>query len=203
MPAIWPTFVSNVGTYLNTPSEGKTEEETAEKIAFAYHTAVSTAQVILYPNLVLVRPSYLPLKNAILKTFDDIKRSEKKPTPAQFASWADAVVNYWNQSQFSPIPFHPQSIIESTGTAGIPIPISHMVTSGGNASKLKADLHKVFNRGPQRGKYGIPFATELSKAFISHLQSVKGEHKLTVIPGTPATPGPAIIAKPFKWNGVA
>ena len=96
-----------------------------------------------------------------------------------------------------------QSMIESTGTAGVPIPISHMVTNGGNASKLKADLHKVFDHEPQRGKYGIPFATELSKVFISHLQSVKGEHKLTVIPGTPATPGPPIIAKPFKWSGVA
>jgi len=203
MPAIWPTFVSSVGAYLNNPSEGKTEEQTAEKIASAYHTAVSTAQVVLYPNLVIVRPSYIPIKNAILKTFNDIKKSEKKATPAQFNDWAKAIVNYWEQSQFSPAPFHPQSIIESTGTAGVPIPISHTVTNGGSVGKLKKDLHKVFDHKPQKGKYGVPFATDLSKVFISHLQSVKGEHKLTVIPGTPATPGPPIVGKPFKWSGVA
>ena len=202
MPAIWPTFISSVGTYLNNPSEGKTEEQTAEKIASAYHTAVSTTQIILYPNLVMVRPPYQPLKSAILKTFNDIKNSEKKARPEQFTDWAKAVVDYWKKSQFSPAPFHPQSMIESTGTAGVPIPITNMVTNGGDVNKLKRDLHKVFDHEPQKIKYGIPFATDLSTVFISHLQGVKGEHKLTVIPGTPATPGPPIVAKPFKWSGL-
>lgn len=202
MPAIWPTFITQVGNYLNDAKEGKTHEETAEKIASSYHTAVSTAQVILYPNLVIVRPPYLPIKNAILKTFNNIRESEKKARPEQFTDWANAVVDYWKKSQFSPLPFHPQSIIESTGTAGVPIPITHMVTNGGDVNKLKKDLHKVFDHEPQKIKYGIPFATELSTAFISHLQTVKGEHKLTVIPGTPASPGPPIVAKPFKWSGV-
>lgn len=202
MPAIWPTFITQVGNYLNDAKEGKTHEQTAEKIASSYHTAVSTAQVILYPNLVIVRPPYLPIKNAILKTFNNIRESEKKARPEQFTDWANAVVDYWKKSQFSPLPFHPQSIIESTGTAGVPIPITHMVTNGGDVNKLKKDLHKVFDHEPQKIKYGIPFATELSTAFISHLQTVKGEHKLTVIPGTPASPGPPIVAKPFKWSGV-
>ena len=202
MPAIWPTFITQVGNYLNDAKEGKTHEETAEKIASSYHTAVSTAQVILYPNLVIVRPPYLPIKNAILKTFNNIRESEKKARPEQFTDWANAVVDYWKKSQFSPVPFHPQSIIESTGTAGVPIPITHMVTNGGDVNKLKKDLHKVFDHEPQKIKYGIPFATELSTAFISHLQTVKGEHKLTVIPGTPVSPGPPIVAKPFKWSGV-
>lgn len=202
MPAIWPTFITQVGNYLNDAKEGKTHEQTAEKIASSYHTAVSTAQIILYPNLVIVRPPYLPIKNAILKTFNNIRESEKKARPEQFTDWANAVVDYWKKSQFSPLPFHPQSIIESTGTAGVPIPITHMVTNGGDVNKLKKDLHKVFDHEPQKIKYGIPFATELSTAFISHLQTVKGEHKLTVIPGTPASPGPPIVAKPFKWSGV-
>ena len=202
MPANWPTFITQVGNYLNDPKEGKTHKETAEKIASSYHTAASTVQVILYPNLVMVRPPYLPIKNAILKTFDNIRESEKKARPEQFTDWAKAVVDYWKKSQFSPAPFHPQSMIESTGTTGVPIPISHIVSNGGNVDKLKKDLHKVFDNEPQKIKYGIPFATELSTAFISHLQNVKGTHYLTVIPGTPATPGPPIVNKPFKWSGV-
>ena len=43
MPALLPTFIPVVGGYLNSATEGKTEEETFEKIASEYHKAVKTA----------------------------------------------------------------------------------------------------------------------------------------------------------------
>ena len=57
MPAQWTTFIPVVGGYLNSTTEGKTEEQTADKIASEYHKAVKTAQTILHVNLPLVQPS--------------------------------------------------------------------------------------------------------------------------------------------------
>ena len=52
MAALWPQFISIVGNYLDDPSEGKTHEETAEKIASEYHKAVKAAKTSL-KNLLL------------------------------------------------------------------------------------------------------------------------------------------------------
>jgi hypothetical protein len=89
MPALWPTFIPAVGNYLNSTSSKKTHDEIAEKIASEYHKAVKTANTLVHPgNMPLVlgympSPSapkpYTPIKNAIKKTLDDIKKSEGRP----------------------------------------------------------------------------------------------------------------------------
>ena len=38
MAALWPTYIKNVGIFLDSPKEGKTEKQTAEKLAKEYKT---------------------------------------------------------------------------------------------------------------------------------------------------------------------
>ena len=201
MPALWPVFIPAVGGYLNSATEGKTEEETAEKIASEYHKAVKTAQTILHVNLPLVQPSYQPIKQGILKTLNDIKKSESKPKLNHFTDWANATSKYWLATTMSPVPFHPLNMAASTGTAGIPVPISHIINNGGAIGPLKAGLLAAFTNPPAPTPFGIPVATKLVAAFTAHLATVGGLQTEAVISGTPATPVPlGPIGQP--WVGM-
>ena len=75
MPALWPTFIPAVGGYLNSATEGKTEEQTAEKIASEYHKAVKTAQTVLNENQPLFQSQNDGFKAGIFNTLNDIKKS--------------------------------------------------------------------------------------------------------------------------------
>ena len=79
MPALWSTFIPVVGGYLNATTEGKTHEETAEKIASEYHKAVKLAMTSLHANLPLVQAPYAPIKMDILITLNNIREFECKP----------------------------------------------------------------------------------------------------------------------------
>ena len=187
MPALWSTFIPVVGGYLNKAVE-KTEEETAEKIASEYHKAVATAMTSLHANMVMVQAPYAPIKVAILKTLNDIKNSEGKPKMNHFVNWANVTSAYWLSAVMNPLPFHPANMAASTGTAGIPIPITHIINNGGVIPALQADLLMAFSDGPQKIPYGIPFATKLVLAFTNHLSTVGGLQTELVTPGTPITP---------------
>ena len=202
MPALWPTFIPAVGNYLNSAKEGKTHEETAEKIASEYHKAVKTANTLIHPgNLPLVQAPYLPIKNAIKKTLDDIKKSEGKPKLSHFSDWANATSNYWLATTMSPTPFHPVNIGLSTGTAGVPAPISHIINNGGVVPGLKAGLLTAFTHPQSKIPFGIPLATKLVTAFTTHLATVGGLHTELVTPGSPATPRPP-FPSPQPWVGL-
>tara|TARA_B100000768_G_C11178120_1_gene331742 strand:- start:307 stop:912 length:606 start_codon:yes stop_codon:yes gene_type:complete len=200
MPALWPTFIPVVGSYLNNVSE-KTHDETAEKIASEYHKAVKTAMTTLHANLVLVQAPYTPIKSAILKTLDEIKTSEGKPKLIHFSDWAKATSTYWLSATMSPTPFHPLNMAASTGTAGIPAPITHIINIGGIIPALQNDLLSAFSDGPQKIPYGIPFATKLVTAFTNHLSTVGGLQTEFVTAGSPATPVP-IGPIPQPWVGL-
>lgn len=201
MPALWPTFIPVVGGYLNSATEGKTHEQTAEKIASEYHKAVKTANTILHVNLPLVQAPYQPIKMAIMKTLNDIRESEGRPKINHFSDWANATSQYWLATTMSPTPFHPVNIGISTGTAGIPAPISHIINNGGNIPGLKAGLLNAFTHQASSVPYGIPFATKLANAFTTHLTTVGGLHTELVTPGTPGTPGPP-FPSPQPWVGM-
>lgn len=211
MPALWPTFIPAVGNYLNSTSSKKTHDEIAEKIASEYHKAVKTANTLVHPgNMPLVlgympSPSapkpYTPIKNAIKKTLDDIKKSEGRPKLNHFSDWAQTTSTYWLQTKMSPTPFHPINIGLSTGTVGIPAPITHIINNGGVVPGLKAGLLKAFTHAPQKIPYGIPFATKLVNAFTIHLTTIGGLHTELVTPGTPITPLPP-FPSPQPWVGM-
>ena len=201
MPALWPTFIPAVGGYLNSATEGKTHDETAEKIASEYHKAVKTSMTALHANLVLVQSSYAPIKSAIMKSLDDIKDSEGKPKPSHFADWANATSNYWLAATMSPTPFHPLNMAASTGTAGIPVPITHIINNGGVVPGLKADLCTAFTHEAMAIPFGIPLATKLVAAFTKHLMTVGGLQTEFVTAGSPVTPVPiGPIGQP--WVGL-
>ena len=201
MPAQWSTFIPIVGGYLNSATEGKTEEETAEKIASEYHKAVKTAATSLHANMVMVQAPYAPIKAAILKTLNDIKNSEGKPKMNHFTDWANVTSAYWLSAVMNPLPFHPANMAASTGTMNIPAPITHIINKGGNIPVLKAGLLTAFSDGPQKIPYGIPFATKLVAAFTTHLQSVEGIQTEFVTSGVPMYPVP-IGPIPAPWIGL-
>ena len=201
MPALWPTFIPVVGGYLNSATEGKTEEETAEKIASEYHKAVKTAQTVLHANLPLVQASYEPIKNGIMKSLNDIKESGGKPKLNHFTDWANATSQYWLATTMSPTPFHPLNMAASTGTAGIPAPITHIINNGGAVAPLKAGLLAAFTHVASPVPFGIPFATKLVTAFTAHLATVGGLQTEFVTSGSPATPIP-IGPIPQPWIGM-
>jgi len=200
MPALWPTFIPIVGSYLNSATE-KTEEETAEKIASEYHKAVATAMTSLHANMVMVQAPYQPIKMGIMKTLNDIKNSESVPKITHFTDWANATSAYWLSAVMSPVPFHPMNMAASTGTAGIPVPISHIINNGGVIPGLQNDLLTAFSDGPQKIPYGIPFATKLVTAFTNHLSTVGGVQTEFVTSGSPITPIP-IGPIPAVWVGM-
>jgi len=201
MPALWPVFIPAVGGFLNSATEGKTEEQTAEKIASEYHKAVKTAQTVLHVNLPLVQAPYQPIKMGILKTLNDIKKSEGKPKLSHFSDWANATSQYWLATTMSPVPFHPLNIASSTGTAGIPVPVTHRITNGGAIAPLKAGLLAAFTHPTSPVPFGIPMATKLVTAFTAHLLTVGGLQTEVVTSGTPATPVPlGPIGQP--WVGM-
>ena len=156
MPALWPTFIPAVGGYLNSATEGKTEEETAEKIASEYHKAVKTAQTVLHVNLPLAQASYSGIKQGIIKTLKDIKGSGGKPKLNHFNDWANATSKYWLATTMSPVPFHPLNMAASTGTAGVPAPITHKINNGGAIPALKAGLLNVIGTGGSLAKITYP-----------------------------------------------
>ena len=201
MPAQWSTFIPIVGGYLNSATEGKTEEETAEKIASEYHKAVKTAATSLHANMVMVQAPYAPIKVAILKTLNDIKNSEGKPKMNHFVNWANVTSAYWLSAVMNPLPFHPANMAASTGTAGIPIPITHIINNGGVIPALQADLLTAFSDGPQKIPYGIPFATKLVLAFTNHLSTVGGLQTEFVTSGVPLYPVP-LGPIPAPWVGM-
>tara|TARA_B100001057_G_scaffold348776_1_gene350127 strand:- start:387 stop:995 length:609 start_codon:yes stop_codon:yes gene_type:complete len=201
MSALWPTFIPVVGGYLNSATEGKTHEETAEKIASEYHKAVKTAQTVLHANLPLVQAPYQPIKQGILKTLNDIRKSEGRPKISHFTDWATATSNYWLATTMSPVPFHPLNIAATTGTAGIPAPITHIINNGGAIPPLKAGLLAAFTHPQSSVPFGIPFATKLVAAFTAHLMTVGGLQTEFVTSGTPATPIP-IGPIPQPWVGM-
>ena len=201
MAILWPTFINPVGNYLNSAVDSHSHESTAEKISSEYHKAMMSAVTSLHINGVMIQPSYVPIKMAIKKTFNDIRQSEGKPKVIHFIDWATETSNYWLAITMNPIPFHPINMAASTGTAGIPIPIVHIINNGGVIPALQNDLLKAFTHSTETIKYGIPFATKLSTAFINHLSTVGGLQTETIIPGTPATPGPP-YPLPSPWVGV-
>jgi hypothetical protein len=201
MSALWPTFIPVVGGYLNSSIEGKTHEETAEKIASEYHKAVKLAMTSLHANLPLVQAPYAPIKMAIMKTLNDIRESEGKPKLPHFLDWANATSTYWLSTTMSPVPFHPVNIGLSTATIGVPAPISHIINNGGVIPALQNDLLTAFTHTPSAVPYGIPFATKLVTAFKNHLTTVGGLHTELVFPGSPATPLPP-FPSPQPWVGM-
>jgi len=200
MPALWSTFIPVVGSYLNKAVE-KTEEETAEKIASEYHKAVATAATSLHANMVMVQAPYAPIKVAILKTLNDIKKSEGKPKMNHFVNWANVTSTYWLSAVMNPLPFHPANMFASTGTANIPVPITHIINNGGVIPALQADLLMAFSDGPQKIPYGIPFATKLVLAFTNHLSTVGGLQTEFVTSGVPMYPVP-MGPIPAPWVGM-
>ena len=57
----------------------------------------------------------------------------------------------------------------STGTAGVPAPITHIINNGGAVAPLKAGLLTAFTHPPSAVPYGIPFATKLVSAFTMRI----------------------------------
>lgn len=201
MPALWPTFIPAVGSYINSVTEGRTHDDIAEKISSEYHKAVKTAMTSLHANMVLSQPPYMPIKSAIKKSLDDIFDSEGKPNSSHFSDWANATSAYWLATTMSPLPFHPLNMALSTGTVGVPVPITHIINNGGVIPALQADLLTAFTHPPSSVPYGIPFATKLSKAFITHLSSVGGLQTEFVTGGSVVTPVP-IGPVPQVWVGL-
>ena len=78
-----------------------------------------------------------------MKTLNDIKESEGRPKLNHFTDWANATSQYWLATTMSPTPFHPLNMGLSTGTAGVPVPITHIINNGGNIP-LKAGLLTAF-----------------------------------------------------------
>ena len=201
MAVLWPTFINTVGSYLNDSSEGKSHEQTAEKISLEYHKAVLSAGTSLHANPVLVQAPYAPIKLAIQKSFEDIFNSGGKPQLIHFLDWANATSAYWLATTMSPLPFHPFNMIASTGTLGIPVPIMHTIINGGVIPALQADLLLAFAQPPAPIPSGIPTATKLAKAFTTHLSTVGGLQIELVTRGTPATPAPP-LPSPLPWFGL-
>tara|TARA_R110000803_G_scaffold210201_1_gene281404 strand:- start:29 stop:640 length:612 start_codon:yes stop_codon:yes gene_type:complete len=202
MAVPWPTFINTVGSYLNDSSEGKSLEQTAEKIALEYHKVVVSAGTILHANPVLVQAPYVPIKLAIQKSLEDIFNSGETPQLIHFLDWANATSDYWLTTTMSPSPYHPLNMIASTGTSGIPVPITHTIINGGVIPTLQADLLLAFAQPPAPIPAGIPTATKLAKAFTTHLSTVDGLQIELVTAGTPTTPTLALPSPSGSWFGL-
>ena len=118
-----------------------------------------------------------------------------------FVNWANVTSAYWLSAVMNPLPFHPANMAASTGTAGIPIPITHIINNGGVIPALQADLLMAFSDGPQKIPYGIPFATKLVLAFTNHLSTVGGLQTEFVTSGVPLYPVP-LGPIPAPWVGM-
>jgi len=197
----WSTFQSAVAPYLDNPVDGKTHAETAEKIASEYHKAVSAAQTTFHGTILTTQPPYAPLKMAIEDALNQISESEGAPQLQHFTKWSAATVAYWASTQYALLPFHPLAMIASTGTVGIPIPISNIAISGGTPSPLDAGLLAAFTHPAVNSPMGDTVCGKLILAWTAHLTTVIGIHLHTVIGGTPATPTTPIVL-PVPWMGL-
>ena len=148
-------------------------------------TKLLKLQTVLHANLPLVQASYEPIKNGIMKSLNDIKESGGKPKLNHFTDWANATSQYWLATTMSPTPFHPLNMAASTGTAGIPAPITHIINNGGAVAPLKAGLLTAFTHVASPVPFGIPFATKLVTAFTAHLVTVGGLQTEFVTSGSP------------------
>lgn len=201
MASLWPKYITVVGGFLDSPTEGKTIEQTAEKLASEYHKAVKTALITgpPYGVGVSVQPSYIPMKLAIQRCLQSILDSGGKPQLYHFAEWALKVVEYWTQVTYGiPIP-HPAAIAASTGFP--PVGVSNVTTVGGVPATLQSDLLTAFTHPPSPIPYGVPMATKLVKAFTTHLTTVAGVHTIVTTSGTPVTPIP-LGPVPYPWSGL-
>ena len=200
MAALWPTYIKNVGIFLDSPKEGKTEKQTAKKLADEYKLAVTTAMTIAPAGI--NKPSKLPstrrMERAIKKCLKDIKDSEGKPKLSHFSDWATEVYNFWLKTKFSAIVPDPLHLAAATGVPGLVFPITNVVTNGGIVTGLQSDLLTAFSDGPQTIPYGVPMATKLAKAFTTHLTTVGGLHTMAMTGGTPISPIP-IPSLPIPW----
>ena len=200
MASIWPTYITNVGIFLDSPTEGKTEKQTAEKLANEYKTAVTTAMTM--PPAGINAPSKLPstskMEQAIEKCLIDIKDSEGKPKLPHFSQWAAEVSKFWLATQFQAIVPDTLHLAAATGVPGVVIPITNVVTNGGIVPGLQNDLLTAFTHPPSPVPYGIPMAIKLVKAFTTHLTTVGGVHTMAMTGGSPASPIP-IPSLPIPW----
>ena len=200
MAAVWPAYITKVGGYLNSATEGRTYRKTAQKLASEYATAVSSVLTVAPAGINGIQtPAPIePMVNAIEKCLKDINDSESRPKLNHFTGWATSVSQYWLATVFSPLVPDPLHIASSTGAPGVFIPITNVVTNGGAIAPLKAGLLKAFTHPTSPVPYGIPMATKLQIAFQSHLLTVGGVHTMGVVSGTPVSPIP-IPTLPIPW----
>lgn len=203
MAALWPTYITKVGIYFNSPIGGKTEKETAEKLASEY--GMISQNVTTTPpagiNFISTSVSTLPMQTAIEKCLMDIKDSGGAPKLGHFFKWASEVSKFWLATPFQAIVPDPLHLASTTGAPGVTIPISNVVLNGGVIPALQADLLTAFSDGVQTIPYGIPMATKLAKAFTTHLTTVSGIHAMGVVSGTTLSPIP-IPSLPIPWVGL-
>jgi len=203
MAALWPKYITVVGRFLDSPTEGKTERQTAEKLAKEYKTAVKTTMTIppAGVNGISVLPDTLPMEIAIARCLSNIKDSGGKPKLFHFSQWAAEVSKFWLATQFKAIVPDPLHLAAATGIPGVTLPIKNVVLNGGVIPALQSDLLTAFTHPPSPVPYGIPMATKLAKAFTTHLTTVGGTHTMAMTGGTPVSPIP-IPALPIPWLGL-
>jgi len=188
MAVQWPTFQSTVAPWLDSTVE-KTESDTAGIIADAYGIAIKSAMITVIPGSTIIStPPTTGIENAILDTFNQIKDSEKPPTPPMFLSWAAETVLFWQSVQWSPLPPPPGYVSPTSGVT---------VLTGGTPSPLDVGLYNAFNHPAANVPMGNVICGKLISAFTNHLLTVQGLYN-GLIPSVPSPiPGP-----PFPWVGL-
>jgi hypothetical protein len=191
MAVNWSGFQQEVAAWFDdNQNNQKTEQQTAFKIAFAYHKVVQLASITTIPGSKLISTGNPKLlEQGIFSTINQMKLAGgAKPTPIMFLDWANAMVSYWSTSQWVPVPPPPGYVAPTTG---------HQTLSGGVVTPLNSQLYDAFAFPPQNTPMGNIIASKLVIACTQHLTTIQG-----IWNGTVPTPSGPVPGPPFPWVGL-
>jgi len=177
MPAVWPSFQSQLVNYL-TSNKASGTSETARKIGTLYHQAVRSAMPLMVPGATPLGGSAQIISKGFEASFKLGTALGGVPSnPAIWAPAGSAISLYWTGMSFSPVP--PPSWI-----------------SGANITTFPGVHHIQQIYSAMKANSAVGVASGLVGAFTTHLASVSG-----IFTGPNA--GSAGAPIPFPWVAIA
>jgi hypothetical protein len=199
MAALWPAFITTVGSFLDAKIP-KTEEATASFIANAYRVAVTTSAIQLaplpfVPTVILTTPSAAGIKKGFVEAFNESKE-KNSIEKSHFNTLSGELISFWENVTWNPLP--PPPLYAGPDPTGLPLINPGInIQFAGDAEVISSLLNDVFSPPPLPSSSGIVFATRLANAFQAHMYSINGFYK-GLVPGFPTpVPGP-----PFPWVAI-
>tara|TARA_R110002153_G_scaffold32407_3_gene98051 strand:- start:30 stop:617 length:588 start_codon:yes stop_codon:yes gene_type:complete len=195
MPALWPAFTAQMNAWFCGDAEGGEEttdgSATAAEIASAYESAIATAGIIPYGNLVASGWVKATMESGFKASFAQQMQASGAPpegidigVPVWVAA-ATGTVNAWAAVQYQPVPPHPPTVAPAPG-------VTQLDPGLGAIPALASSINDAFHSQNCAAIAGI-----LVSGFTQHLTMISGLY--TGLVPTPAGPVPT----PVPWMGVS